>query len=237
QNAAGDRNNQPKPTGSSSVTGASGHRNGNAVSTDSRCTYVDMTQNPRYTGSSQNVNASEETRESSIYVAPDVAAADVGNSKKAPAKPPKPGSKKKQQQQPPALPIRNKKPLQTTSPDTSEESETVYDTIENDSSVPVQQQQPLGQQQQANAALPTKIDVNSQRCELDVADCSPNPCTKGGQGALCLERSNRTLYGRSDLPWPFNETFSYSVASGFVCWCPTGDKACSDGSTAVLLQV
>ncbi|PAA90323.1 hypothetical protein BOX15_Mlig018087g3 [Macrostomum lignano] len=67
-----------------------------------------------------------------------------------------------------------------------------------------------------------------QRCELDVADCSPNPCTKGGQGALCLERSNRTLYGRSDLPWPFNETFSYSVASGFVCWCPTGDKACSD---------
>ncbi|PAA70386.1 hypothetical protein BOX15_Mlig004956g1 [Macrostomum lignano] len=277
QNAAGDVHHEPKPSGSSSVAGASDNRNGNAVSTDSRCTYVDMTQNPRYTGSSQNVNASEETRESSIYVAPDVAAADVGNSadhdetyeapnantqqatpeqiepfavqqrsialeavqedaepddtnevymvadvplhgpengrteklektnstsevktkavlentagaagslpclasgagpsnidqmnlrraesnKKAPAKPPKPGSKKKQQQQPPALPIRNKKPLQTTSPGTSEESETVYDTIENDSSVPAQQPQPLGQQQQTNAALPTKIDVNS----------------------------------------------------------------------------
>uniref|UniRef100_A0A1I8J8V8 EGF-like domain-containing protein n=1 Tax=Macrostomum lignano TaxID=282301 RepID=A0A1I8J8V8_9PLAT len=343
QNAAGDGHHEPKPSGSSSVAGASDNRNGNAVSTDSRCTYVDMTQNPRYTGSSQNVNASEETRESSIYVAPDVAAADAenladhdetyeapnantpqkvtpeqiepfavqrsialeavqedaepddtnevymvadvplhgpeyGRTEKlektnstsevktkadlentpgaagslpclASAKPPKPGSKKKQQQQPPALPIRNKKPLQTTSPGTSEESETVYDTIENDSSVPAQQPQPLGQQQQTNAALPTKIDLpvqceqgltasnhqtasrqaneKGQRCELDVADCSPNPCTKGGQGTLCLERSNRTLYGRSDLPWPFNETFSYSVAPGFVCWCPTGAKACS----------
>uniref|UniRef100_A0A1I8JAA5 Delta-like protein n=1 Tax=Macrostomum lignano TaxID=282301 RepID=A0A1I8JAA5_9PLAT len=58
---------------------------------------------------------------------------------------------------------------------------------------------------------------SGKTCSDDVPDCSPNPCQFG---AACVERSNQDLYGNSSLPSPFNESFSYALAAGFVCLCP-----------------
>uniref|UniRef100_A0A1I8G3U3 Neurogenic locus Notch protein n=1 Tax=Macrostomum lignano TaxID=282301 RepID=A0A1I8G3U3_9PLAT len=60
---------------------------------------------------------------------------------------------------------------------------------------------------------------SGKTCSDDVQDCSPNPCQFGG---ACLQRSNPALYGNSPLPAPFNGSFSYALAAGFVCLCPHG---------------
>uniref|UniRef100_A0A1I8G0V6 Delta-like protein n=1 Tax=Macrostomum lignano TaxID=282301 RepID=A0A1I8G0V6_9PLAT len=60
---------------------------------------------------------------------------------------------------------------------------------------------------------------SGKNCSVDVPDCSPNPCRFGG---ACLERSNPALYGNSSLPAPFNDSFSYALAAGFVCFCKNG---------------
>uniref|UniRef100_A0A1I8JA97 Cubilin n=1 Tax=Macrostomum lignano TaxID=282301 RepID=A0A1I8JA97_9PLAT len=62
---------------------------------------------------------------------------------------------------------------------------------------------------------------SGKTCSVDVQDCSPNPCEYKG---ACLERSNQALYlvENSSLPAPFNDSFSYALAAGFVCLCPEG---------------
>ncbi|PAA90330.1 hypothetical protein BOX15_Mlig025742g2 [Macrostomum lignano] len=51
-------------------------------------------------------------------------------------------------------------------------------------------------------------------CSVDHPDCSPNPCKSG---EVCLERSDQANYKLRFLPWPFNGSFSYDLAPGFVC--------------------
>uniref|UniRef100_A0A1I8FUY6 EGF-like domain-containing protein n=1 Tax=Macrostomum lignano TaxID=282301 RepID=A0A1I8FUY6_9PLAT len=48
-------------------------------------------------------------------------------------------------------------------------------------------------------------------CSKDIPDCDLNPC---GEGFCCFEKSNASLYNSSDLPSPFNSSFSFSRASG-----------------------
>ncbi|KAM8934213.1 protein crumbs homolog 2 [Pelodytes ibericus] len=57
---------------------------------------------------------------------------------------------------------------------------------------------------------------SGDHCNVDVNECLEEPCENG---ALCLERSNQSYYGKE---LEFNETFSYSEASGYVCRCQTG---------------
>uniref|UniRef100_A0A1I8G109 Delta-like protein n=2 Tax=Macrostomum lignano TaxID=282301 RepID=A0A1I8G109_9PLAT len=60
---------------------------------------------------------------------------------------------------------------------------------------------------------------SGKTCSDDIPDCSPNPCQFGG---ACLERSNQALYGNPTMPAPFNGSFSYALAAGFVCLCKNG---------------
>ena len=57
-------------------------------------------------------------------------------------------------------------------------------------------------------------------CSTDIPDCSLNKCQYNG---TCLERSNQLLYNKPSLPAPFNGSFSYSLAAGFLCTCPAGE--------------
>ncbi|PAA69694.1 hypothetical protein BOX15_Mlig014908g1 [Macrostomum lignano] len=60
---------------------------------------------------------------------------------------------------------------------------------------------------------------SGKTCSDDVPDCSPNPCKFG---AACLQRSNQALYGKPTLQAPFNGSFRYALAAGFVCLCQNG---------------
>ncbi|XP_039717310.1 protein crumbs homolog 2 isoform X3 [Pteropus medius] len=58
---------------------------------------------------------------------------------------------------------------------------------------------------------------SGEQCEVDEDECAAGPCQHGGQ---CLQRSDPTLYGGNEAPFP--GTFSFRHAAGFLCRCPPG---------------
>ncbi|XP_033116445.1 protein crumbs-like isoform X2 [Anneissia japonica] len=80
-----------------------------------------------------------------------------------------------------------------------------------------------------------------KNCEVDIPECASFPCQNNG---TCFERSNASFYG---INGPFNDSFSYDNAEGFVCECmlgfvgtfcetnfdECGSSACLNGATCI----
>lgn len=54
------------------------------------------------------------------------------------------------------------------------------------------------------------------QCEIDINECSSNPCMHGGH---CIERSWQALYGTEPL---LPEHYDQQHAAGYICSCPPG---------------
>ncbi|PAA90326.1 hypothetical protein BOX15_Mlig017317g1, partial [Macrostomum lignano] len=63
-------------------------------------------------------------------------------------------------------------------------------------------------------------------CSIDNSECSPNPC---GSDEVCLERSHSANYNHETLPWPFNGSFKYETADGYLCLKSHASSECSTG--------